>query len=445
MQDGMVMTASEAGPPSRSWLDELPALVGDDAVRGGESSAIAGQIPACTVLPANVDQVSEVMAFAHQRRLAVIPCGNGTHLHVGSPPARYDLALSMQRLDRVVAHEAADMTVTAEAGLTVTALNETLARARQWLPLDPPAAERVTLGGLIAADLNGPLRLSHGKVRDLLLGVTVVLADGSVVKGGGRVVKNVAGYDVPKLYAGSLGTLGVIVEATFKLRPRPEKTKVVSLTALGLKAAGEIALRLLDEAIAPLFLELLDARAARDAGVTLEQSAAVIVGLGGTAEEIEAQEQVLQRCCGQQLHLHDPAVAERLQRWLRDFALVGSPTLTARVSLLPHRLADALPRIASDAAVRGLGLSMVAHAGNGVARLRLESGDDQALLLFAEALRLSVRERGGWVVFDRLPKSLHGRLDSFGNPTPAVLLMRAVKRQLDPQGILSPGRFVGGI
>jgi len=422
---------------------ELRSRLGADAVSQDTARcALPSASPACIVTPSSVAQVSELLAYAHERNVTVIPVGNATHLHVGSPPSRYDIALSLNRLNRVVAHEAADMTVTVEAGCTLAALNDQLAAANQWLPIDPPSPARVTIGGLIAADLNGPLRLSQGKVRDLLIGITVVRADGSVARGGGRVVKNVAGYDVGKLFTGSLGTLGVIVEATFKIRPRPERRRVLWVSAPDVRAAADLALGLLDTNIAPSFLEVLNARAAVEAR---RGGTGIAVGLGGIAAEIDAQAAQLSSRCGAAAVACDDNDGSRLTAWLSDFPQRSRVRLTARVSLLPTELAALLPRIESEAAVRGATVSLVVHAGNGVARLGLSSDSDSQAVLFCEWLRIAARERRGWVVFDSLPDSLHGHVDPFGNPTAAVLLMRGIKQQLDPRGILSPGRFVGGL
>ena len=160
---------------------------------------------------------------------ALVATGLGAHLDIGAPPRRVDVLLRLDRLDAVLDHQAADMTVTRAGGLHASRLDGALATAAQWLPLDPPRPEATTVGGLIAANLSGPLRASQGTVRDLLLGLRRVGADGALVAGGGRVVKNVAGYDLPKLHVGALGTLGVIVEATFKVRPRPEREEAVVL------------------------------------------------------------------------------------------------------------------------------------------------------------------------------------------------------------------------
>jgi glycolate oxidase FAD binding subunit len=424
---------------------ELRARVGDDAVSEDTAAfAIAGRAPACVVSPTSIAQASEVLALAQERSLAVVPTGNATHLHTGSPPRRYDLALSTRQLTRVVAHEAADMTVTVEAGITLAGLNTTLARAGQWLPLDPPAAERVTIGGVIAGDLNGPLRYSQGKARDLLIGITAVLANGSVAKGGGRVVKNVAGYDLCKLFTGSLGTLGVIVEATFKLRPRPAQTRALWLETSDLKQAADQALTLLDSDLAPLFLEVLDENAAVQIGAS-HRGAAVVIGLGGLPEEIDAQRATVARTIAAPVACCAEREADNVTAWLRDFPRQRPGVLTARVSLLPAELAALLPRIAPEASARNLRATLTAHLGSGIARVHVEGSDALNGILFAEWLRLTARERSGWVVFDALCDDLHGRIDPFGNSTTAVRLMRGIKDELDPDRVLSPGRFLAGI
>ena len=173
--------------------------------------AIDGLRPECVLFPETVDDLGRCVAAVDQAGMTVMPVGNGTQLGYGNPPQRYDVALSTRRLARVLAHEAADMTVTVEAGATLAAVNAALQPARQLLPLDPPQPEHTTIGAAIAIDASGPLRLSQGKVRDLLIGIKAFLADGTPIKSGGRVVKNVAGYDLMKLFTGSFGTLGTVV------------------------------------------------------------------------------------------------------------------------------------------------------------------------------------------------------------------------------------------
>ena len=196
---------------------------------------IDGQAPEMVVYPASVDEVSRMLKEANEHDRAISPVGHGAFLHVGGVPKRYQQALCTTALSTVVDYQPTDMTITVGAGLDLAQLQAILGENGQWLPLDPPCPERATVGGVIAANLNGPARFSQGTVRDFLIGIKVVRADGTLIKGGGQVVKNVAGYDLPKLYCGSFGTLGVIVEATFMIRPRPEAqtTLVLAFSSAG--------------------------------------------------------------------------------------------------------------------------------------------------------------------------------------------------------------------
>ncbi len=426
----------------------LRACVGADGLDGDERTwrfAAAGVRPAWVVRPRSVEAVSAVVSEVAAAGGAVIPAGNATHLDVGLPPSRYDVALSTAALDRVLTHDAADLTVTVEAGITLAALNAALLAAGQWLPLDPPRAEAMTIGGLIAADRNGPLRLAHGKVRDLLIGLKVVLADGALLKGGGRVVKNVAGYDLPKLFTGSFGTLGVIVEASFKVLPRPAQMRLFVWRAPALGEAVRRALALLDGAVFPVLLEAVNGEAGESIG--LDPGAALVIGCAGSEPEISAQENCLRELAGAGVTACEPARGEALLKALRDFPQpADEDAVVARISAAPTALAGLLERIEAEAAARQSVVEIAAHAGNGVAWCQLLGASDaQGAAWLAEWMRVHVREHGAWVVFEALPAALRGRLDPWGFSGSALPLMSGVKRALDPAQLFSPGRFVGGI
>src|SRR5439155_1532151 len=207
-------------------LDKLRAIVGPAHVLAGVELSpfvIEGRTPEAAVLPGSVDEVAAVIVQAAEAGVPVVPWGGGSAIGVGVPAARAGLVLLLTRLAALVEQGPGDLTATAQAGITVAALQAALRARGQWLSLDPPDVARATLGGVLAANASGPRRHLYGTARDVLIGVTVVTADGSVVRGGGKVVKNVAGYDLPKLFVGSFGTLGVIVEATVKLRPVPDQ------------------------------------------------------------------------------------------------------------------------------------------------------------------------------------------------------------------------------
>jgi len=429
-------------PVAPSLLDALRDAAGADAVLTGDATAAFAAdelVPGCAVSPASVEALERCLAAAHAAGAAVIPAGSGSRLGVGHPPARYDVAVSTRRLCRVHAHDAADLTVTVDAGVTLAELNAALASADQWLPLDPPRPDTATIGAIIATDACGPLRLAHGKARDHLIGITVVLADGTRVKGGGRVVKNVAGYDLMKLFVGSHGTLGIVAAASFKVQPRPAAWAALVIGAASLPAAVTLAGRVLAAPVAPLYVEALDRAAAAHVGLAPRD--AVVVGLGGSGAEIDAQRERI-RALIDAPGTADDGDAVAVHAALRD--LPAAAVCGATVSLLPTRLAAFLEAAVATAPEP---MATVAHAGSGVARLSwLEPCADAARFAAgAGRLRELATRHGGWLVFDTLPTALKQAVDPWGGGIPGVALMRGIKQSLDPAGRLCPGRFVDGM
>ncbi|HEX9076231.1 MAG TPA: FAD-binding oxidoreductase, partial [Anaerolineae bacterium] len=237
--------------------------------------------------PDTPDQVAGILKNASDARSSVVPLGGATMLELGSPLERADLVISLKNLDRVLDYQPANLTVRAEAGLTLGALNQILAAEGQYLPLDPPCPDRATLGGILSANASGPLRVRYGTARDLLIGIRVALSDGQIVRGGGQVVKNVAGYDLPKLFVGSLGTLGIIVEATFKVAPLPKVTGTVLASFHELEHACKVASRVLMSPLLPLSIEVLSAGMREQFGES--HGPFLAVRFGGIESEITRQ------------------------------------------------------------------------------------------------------------------------------------------------------------
>jgi glycolate oxidase FAD binding subunit len=427
----------------RQTLGAESAVTGDDTA----AFAIDGQRPAAVCYPAHVNQLSLCVAAAADADLSLVPVGNGTQLQTGRSPLRYDVAVCTRRMSRVVAHEAADMTVTVEAGATIEELNRSLAGAAQFLPFDPSRPAEVTVGGLIAADACGPLRFEYGKVRDSLIGIRAVLADGTTVKGGGRVVKNVAGYDLMKLLTGSFGSLAVIAEATFKVRPLPEKEEVFVLAAETIESAVALGVRATAAHLRPAFIEAVNEHVGRSFELP---GAAVVIGCHGSAREIEAQRREIEAAAVNGVEVLDAATAAALMGRLRNVpSLPGSAG--CRIATSASRLASTLGHIADEARRRAIVAAIVAHVGNGAAVLRCqveragfgEFGD------FARWLLGEICAEGGTVIFDALPATLKDRLDPWSTDRSITAgqlsLMRGIKEALDPRRLLSPGRFVGGL
>ncbi|MGE0679327.1 MAG: FAD-binding oxidoreductase [Candidatus Binatia bacterium] len=407
---------------------------------------VDGHVPRAVLFPESVEQVSEVLYNANKQRSAVVSTGLGAFLHLGMPPRQYDTALSLQRLDRILDYQPTDMTVTVEAGLPLARLQQILGEHGQWLPIDPPLPEQVTVGGLIATNLSGPARLSQGTIRDFLIGLKAVRADGTVIKGGGRVVKNVAGYDVPKLFCGSLGTLGVISEATFKVRPKPETQTVLSLCFPSAQPAMDFALTILQSELQPFFMELANfspVDAHND-----NSSHHLLIGFVGVSEEVQYQDSRVREIAQGHVVQTWKDGGGQLVQTLRDFPVSDSAVLRCKMSVLPDRVATFCKEIETEAAARGFFVHLLARAGNGIIFSRFTSVDatpSEQLPSFVDWMRILTKRLEGYLVVEDIAPALKERVNVWGHVGGTLPLMKRLKDTLDPNGILNPGRFVGGI
>jgi len=423
----MVVSASIA-------LRGLQSIVGRDHVLGAKAAkafAVDGVAPLAAVRPASYEEVAAAVRWCASQGLAIIPWGRGTMMGIGNLPQRYDIALDLSRLDQVIEHQPADLTATFQAGITLGAMRRHLAKAGQMAPFDPSLPGTATVGGLLATAADGPSGPALGKPRDFTIGMKVVTADGRITKAGGRVVKNVAGYDLCKLYIGSFGTLGIIVEATFKLVPTPKEEQAI---AFGIESASE-ACALAREAhrrgLALRTALLLNAAAASlSAGLEAGGAYLLAIGLAGSpgATGRSARE-----------------VAE-LARAAGAFPLTGSgiaadagpPSLRCRLTSLPSRLPGLIP------AVEAIGHRPSITAAPVAGSLWVEWRQEEPEPLLARLRQAASAHGAAWRV-EICPPEMKAHTDVFGDPPEALPLMRSVKREFDPKGILSPGRFVGGI
>jgi len=432
-------------------LDKLRAAVGaPNVLTGVELSpyVVEGRTPEAAVFPGSVDEVAAVIGLAAEAARPVTPWGGGTAVSVGMPAAPGGLVLGLRRLSRLLEHEPGDLTASAEAGMTVEAFQTALRGRGQWVSLDPADARLATLGGVLAANASGPRRHLYGTARDLLIGVTVVTADGAIVRGGGKVVKNVAGYDLPKLFVGSYGTLGVIVEATVKLRPLPDHERLVCVPFDRLKDAGAAVKTLLAGDLIPNAIDLLDAAAAAALGA---DSPALVVGFDGLREQVDWQCAELSRlvaaCGGREGRPLPDDTWPRLGTAAR--AAFPATAAVMAFSVLPGQVADLMEQGAGVARARGLASAWAAHAGVGVVRAALAS-DDRAkqpapIAALLQEWRNLARAGGGHGTLEWAPLAVKSQVPVWDDPGAAGRIMERIKAQLDPRNILNPGRFVAGI
>ncbi|MCJ7822018.1 MAG: FAD-binding oxidoreductase, partial [Armatimonadetes bacterium] len=289
-----------------SALDALAAIVGEEHLvtetQAASEYGVEGQRPVAVAMPGSSEEVAELLRAASEQRLSVLIRGSGSLLHLGAPPGPMGLVVSLARLNQIVEYDADDLTVTAQAGMTLGALQQTIGEHGQMLPLDPPGPGSATLGGIAATNLSGPMRMRHGGPRDMVIGLRVALTNGTVVKTGGKTVKNVAGYEMNKLFVGSLGTLGAICELTMRLTPVPE-ARAMMVASLATLEAEEVAARLsaarLDVATLEVANHAACARMHISLPVTVEAGRWVVfAGLMGAREAIERQEREVRELVG---------------------------------------------------------------------------------------------------------------------------------------------------
>ncbi len=408
--------------------------------------AVAGAAPRYVAAPGTVAEASDLMAAAAGLGLAVLPRGTGTRLAWGAPPRRCDLIIDTLRLDKVLEHEAGDLVARVQAGVRIDALAGQLGSAGQQLSLDVPAAPggagRGTVGGVLAAGAAGPRRLRYGTPRDLSIGITVVLADGTVAHSGGKVVKNVAGYDIGKLFAGSYGTLGLIVEAAFRLHPVPAAAAFVTLDCAGMPAAQELVAVAVGSPLAPSAAEV--DRPARDAPVR------VCVLLEGDKAGVAERSAQLRELLGRAASIS----ASPPSWWGRHGAPAAGGGTLLRITFWAGELAAVHAALDGAAGAAGLDPPVGGSAAAGVSYATVPAGAPAAAVAdLVAALRAAAPlgqagadgpPRRGSVVVLSAPPEVRDVVDVWG-PVPSAGLMSAVKDQFDPGHRMAPGRMPGGI
>ena len=419
---------------------------------------IDGQVPKCVVLPATAEQVAAVLQAAAAHDLAVVAVRSGTKLGLGNPPRRYDVALSLEEMTHLGHYEPSDLTVEVQPGMKLGDFQQHIGRDNLWLPLDPFGGAEASLGGIVATNGAGPLRLFYGTPRDMVLGLKFATPEGRVIKCGGRVVKNVAGYDLGKLLIGSLGTLGVIVEVSFKLYPKWAERATFILPAGTLGIARDLRRKIQGSPLQPLRLVLLDATAATyaraGAGVASEVKGSELwIEAGGSQRGMERYVHDLEqlgRAAGSQLDRVAGKDVDACWDRISDFPTTlgrAYPGLIVLKAALPRAAGEEfLSRAHQEAENEKLRFASFGQTGLGVIYLcLLELVDGAAIPALIGRLRQAAEGLGGALVVERCPSELKPAVDVWGAAGDDFDTMRQMKALWDPKGTLAPGRFVGGL
>jgi len=429
-------------------LDQVRQNFGVDraVIYNDDQFRVGNEAERVVATPGSAGELAELLRLASSEAWRVIPAGSGTWLGVGNPGHGFDLIVSTLRLNQVLEYEPADLTATVGAGLALSSFNALAGTHGQWIPLDPFGAPESTIGATISTASYGPLRGGFGTPRDWLIGIQVAQIDGRLTRAGGKVVKNVAGYDLCKLYTGSYGTLAIITEMNFKLRSLAPTERTLVFYAAQAGELAALAGRLQQAALQPAAMELLTPSGS--AGLPLDAAvSALAIRFMHEAEAVESQIAEAQRIgadCQSTVLSESDATAfwsryhqsETDQRW----------TTTLRLSFLPANLAGVL----ASAITELPGAEVRAHAANGVLRILLpaaesENPENKDTIDRLYRLRKTLEGAGGRLVITRAAAGLHERIDVWGDPGGNGPLMLAIKNQYDPRRLLNPDRFVNGI
>ena len=426
--------------------------------------ALDGKKPKAIVSPRTIDQVSQVIAYANQQRLAIIPRGNGTKMGMGGIPKKMDIILSTNRLNRITDSDCENLTLSAESGITLSEVQKSLATVGKgyFLPLDPPFTDQATLGGIVATNSNGPKRLLYGTARDLIIGTKAVFPNGDVVVSGGKTVKNVSGYDMCKLLIGSYGTLGVLCEMTFKLLPLPEKEATLLLSFARIEEADGFVRELRGSPLIPSSIEILNAIAVQKMKYPMSMhpngNYLVAAAVEGVVESIDRQVSEMSEI-GKKYGVLEAVTLDSDKHqafWvaIRDFPYWLTQkypnTIYLKSNFLISKSGEMIGSYEKGTKEFGMDCALVCHCGNGIlysyilaggnVRSKIESFVEVIGRLNSEAVK-----NGGNLVVESSPLLIKKQVNVWGESRSDYPVMRRLKEQIDPAGILNVGRFVGGI
>ncbi|MDB9529245.1 FAD-binding oxidoreductase [Oscillatoria sp. CS-180] len=411
-----------------------------EPVRQTIQGAIASESsPDCIAYPENPEQLAEVMTCAHQNQWRIMPCGSGSKLTWGALVSEVDLVVSTQKLNQVVEHAEGDLTLTAQTGASFAQVQANLIKTRQFLTIDPAYPQRATLGGIVATRDTGALRQRYGGIRDMLIGISFVRHDGQMAKAGGRVVKNVAGYDLMKLMSGSFGTLGVFTQLTFRTYPLPDVSRTVLLVG-NAASIKSVAADVLQSSLTPVAMDLvssglLSKRDADTFGLALQFQSIE----AGVVEQVELLGKIAQPYdLGSQV-LSDENDTQFWQNINQTLFSADKRTgiAIAKLGILPAKAVDLMQTLHSTFPVDTWQARI--HAGSGLGTLWLDG--DPTFLKGLAAVRSQCQGTGGYLTLLEAPADWKATIEPWALKESVSMLMSRLQEQFDPQQRLNPGRW----
>lgn len=419
---------------------------------GAQVYPVAGLAPALTVTPRSPEELAGVAKAAGQASAAIIPWGGGTMMGRGHVPAAYDVALSLSLLKEIVDFDVDNLTVTVQSGLTLARLQAVLGESTLFLPLNPFSPETATIGGSVAANAGGPGRFHYGSVRDLVLGMRVVLANGEHIHVGGKTVKNVAGYDLGKIFVGSYGSLGIITEVTFRLLPLPQQQKALLVAFDSMESALSLTAHILDSELLPTSLSVLNRTASRWTVGKVHDACLLIVAVDGSLETVERQVRqmtsMMNSFQAQSVSVLDGEERTTLMETIRDFvpAELNSPRETAITANVPLSSASQFVAETENAAAElGLTVGCLVAADTGTVSCVVDGTASSLLIALYNRAVATAGQLDGHCVLDRATPEIQQQLPVWGQPRADWQIARVLKEKFDPQGLFNRGRFVDRI
>ncbi len=453
--------SSKTVPANPARLQEAIASLRSLSIKtleGNEATefAVDGKIPGVVACPTSPQEISEAMSVAAEYGLSVSPLGGRTRTSLGNAPESLDLAIDMTGVDLVLAHNAADLTATVEAGITVSRFQEILAEHGQFLAIDPPLPDRATIGGTLAVGWSGPATWQNWSPRDIVIGMRTVQADGAITKTGGQVVKNVSGYDMARMHIGAMGTLGIIAEVSFKLTPLPAQQATVMGMFDSDESCLEAALSVFGSSLTPLAISTLHG-GERPSGADGMGDArpSLMVRLGGRAKSVQRQTDDISSIVKSHSAISNTVIdgvdASMMWKRIGDFGWTEEtkPVAGIRASVRPSdipRIIQYMQDMEDSPALAWRATTQTAQGVVDIHWLNIE-GEYSADHVSTTISRImqAVRRIGGTAVVTHAPAPIKESLDVWGETTSAFDTMRNLKQQYDPHRLLNPGRFMGGI
>ena len=446
-----VLSVSDYG----ELAEQIAQVVGQERVRGVVDDAseyfVADLQPSLVVTPQTTQEIAAIVRTVEGSGAGIVPWGGGTMMGRGHVPTAYDVALSLSDVTNIVDFDVDNLTVTVQAGMTLAELQKHLGQEKKFLPLRPRLPQRATVGGTVAANANGPGRFHYGSVRDLVLGMRVVLADGESIHVGGKTMKNVAGYDLGKMFIGSYGSLGIITEATFRVLPEPERRAVLQVDFAELAPVLDLIARILDSELLPISLSVVTPPAT-DWVLQSAETTVLVVELNGSAETVDRQVRqvrtlVSDHTAVQGLSVLDGEEAFALLDRVRDFVCLGAHgtrqlAFTANVPM--STAGEFVQRIEASATEWGMKLGSLIHGGTGTINCLADGTDEGHQVRLYDNAVSAAAELGGHCVLERSTPEVRSQVPAWGRPRADWELARLLKMKFDPHGLLNRGRFVSG-